>query len=88
MQREAFELVLMDCHMPVLDGYGATAAIRLREAHLPRRTPIVALTANAVAGHREQCLAIGMDDHVLKPVRLPELEATLRRWRAPAVGSA
>ena len=87
MQREPFELVLMDCHMPVLDGYGATAAIRLREAQLARRTPIIALTANAVAGHREQCLAIGMDDHVLKPVRLPELEATLRRWRAAAVGS-
>ncbi|MFM7505605.1 MAG: response regulator, partial [Rubrivivax sp.] len=76
----AFDLVLMDCQMPVMDGYQATAAIRALPD--PRRAclPIVALTANVTAGDPERCLAAGMDGFLGKPYTLAALQLTLRRW--------
>jgi signal transduction histidine kinase/CheY-like chemotaxis protein len=76
-----FDAVLMDCQMPVMDGYEATRQIRALEAANGRpRTPIVALTANALTGDRELCLAAGMDDHLGKPFTLDQLRTALGRW--------
>ena len=78
-----FDLVLMDCHMPEMDGFEATRAIRAREqAGDGRRVPIVALTANAMAHDREECLEAGMDDHLSKPFSMAKLQEMLDRWIA------
>jgi CheY-like chemotaxis protein/HPt (histidine-containing phosphotransfer) domain-containing protein len=85
--RTAYDLILMDCQMPVLDGFAATAAIRRREQAQGRpRLPIVALTANVVKGFREQCLEAGMDDYLSKPFEQKQLTAVLERW-LPAGGN-
>jgi signal transduction histidine kinase/DNA-binding response OmpR family regulator len=73
MERETFDLVLMDLHMPDMDGFEATSSIRARERFLGRRIPIVAVTAHAMTGDREKCLAAGMDAYVSKPIRRAEL---------------
>jgi PAS domain S-box-containing protein len=80
-ERHAFDLVLMDVQMPILDGLTATEAIRRHEALHPERgrLPIMALTAFALRGDRERCLAAGMDDYLTKPVKPIELAAALRR---------
>ncbi|MBK7973440.1 MAG: response regulator [Deltaproteobacteria bacterium] len=80
-----FDVVLMDCQMPEVDGFEATRRIRASNA-VWQRVPIVAMTANAMQGDRELCLAAGMDDYVSKPIRMDELGVTLERWRCVARG--
>ena len=95
--QQPFDLVLMDCQMPRMDGFEATGHIRQIEIEraavagtgAPARTPIVALTANSLRGDRERCLAAGMDDHVAKPFRRSQLRAAIAHWvGAPAGGAA
>jgi len=75
----SYDLVLMDCHMPQMDGFEATKRIRERERG-SRRLPVVAMTANAMVGDRERCLEAGMDDYIPKPVRVDVLHRALQRW--------
>jgi CheY-like chemotaxis protein/HPt (histidine-containing phosphotransfer) domain-containing protein len=84
----AFDLILMDCHMPEMDGFEATMELRRREqATGAKRVPIVALTANAMAQDREECLNAGMDDHVAKPFSMQTMQEMLDRWM-PQTGLA
>ncbi|WP_341889401.1 response regulator [Variovorax sp. YR752] len=82
LEREDFDLVLMDCQMPVMDGYAATRVLRQQARW--RDLPVIAMTANAMVGDREKVLATGMNDHVAKPIKVDELFATLSRWIRPA----
>ncbi|MBM7866335.1 response regulator [Heliobacterium gestii] len=97
--QQDYRLILMDCHMPLMDGYEATRRIRQAEREGEHR-PIVALTARAMQGDRDECLAAGMDDYISKPFKRDDLWRTLRRWlpmeteasivvtEAPATGAA
>ena len=79
--RGRYDLILMDCHMPVMDGFEATRRIREHEAQRrAAHTPIVALTADALAGDRERCLQAGMDDYMTKPVSTATLASVVERW--------
>ncbi len=77
---KGYDLILMDCQMPQMDGFEASRAIRDAETTLDRHVPIVAMTASALQGDREACLAAGMDDYISKPVRWIDLQAVVRRW--------
>jgi two-component system, sensor histidine kinase and response regulator len=93
LSKATYDLVLMDCQMPVLDGYAATDIIResevqaaatlVHQGQAARRIPIIALTAHAMQGDRERCLAAGMDDYLTKPFNLEGLRTVLKRWLAP-----
>lgn len=80
LKKFKFDLVLMDCHMPEMDGYEATQRIRQLENPRLRKIPIVAMTANVMQGDRERCLAIGMNDYISKPIVFEELEKSLLKW--------
>jgi signal transduction histidine kinase/ActR/RegA family two-component response regulator len=79
--REPFDLVLMDVEMPGMDGIAATRAIRMAETERSRRIPIIAVTAHAMQGDRERCLAAGMDDYITKPIRTRELWSVIESIR-------
>ena len=80
--QEDYDLMLMDCHMPEMDGFESTAAIRHHEQSqsAKRHTPIIALTADVMKGVQEQCLEHGMDDYLSKPFTLTQLQTVLSRW--------
>ncbi|MDR4480049.1 MAG: response regulator [Nitrospira sp.] len=86
----AFDLILMDCQMPEMDGFTATTAIRRQETDAAdgRHVPIIALTANAMEGDRARCLAAGMDDYLAKPFTLSQLRAVLTQWLPPGQTAA
>jgi len=84
LARIPFDLVLMDCQMPVMDGLEATRQLRLREQRTGARVPVIAMTANAMEGDRERCFAAGMDDYVAKPILGRELQAKVARWLGQA----
>ena len=80
-RQERFDLIFMDCQMPVMDGYEATAELKsLMQNEVIAVTPIIAITANALVGDREKCLAAGMDDFMSKPIKLQDLQEMADRW--------
>ncbi len=80
VQNHSYRLILMDCQMPVMDGFTATGEIRKWELETGKKVAIVAMTANALAGDRERCLASGMDDYISKPVSLDQLKRVIETW--------
>ena len=93
IRRNHYDLVFMDCQMPVMDGYQATRALRQREKQQGLdRLPVIAMTANAMAGDRQKCLDSGMDDYLSKPIKKDLLNEAIQRWlgkrRKPAASSA
>jgi len=80
LENVSYALVLMDCQMPVMDGFEATLQMRQRDQQRGEHTPIVAVTAHAGKGDRERCFAVGMDGYITKPVKPEDLRATVSRW--------
>ena len=87
LQKDRYALLLTDCHMPHMDGFALTQAIRRLEGNGPH-LPIVAITANAMQGEAQRCRENGMDDYLSKPLRLRELAKTLAKWLTPSVATA
>jgi signal transduction histidine kinase/CheY-like chemotaxis protein len=86
LRKQRFDLILMDCHMPGMDGFTATPLIRVLEAELGRpATPIVALTASAMSEDREHCMSVGMDDFMAKPFHPEDLRRAIERWAGVAL---
>jgi len=86
--QDAFDIILMDCHMPEMDGFEATREIRGRElSSIGKRVPIIAVTANAMAQDREECLNAGMDDHLSKPFSMLTMQDMLNRWMPQAAST-
>lgn len=83
MERSTVDVAFLDCHMPEMDGFETTRAIRQRESATGRRTVVIAMTASAMEGDRERCLAAGMDDYLAKPVSMTDLQKALLRWTGP-----
>ena len=88
LNEHAYDLVLMDCQLPVMDGFEATAAIRQKEQATGRHQIVIALTANAMQGDKERCLAAGMDDYLAKPFEREQLRRVLQKWLAKSQASA
>jgi len=81
LARKRYDLVLMDCMMPVMDGYEATRILRAREVEAGQeRVPVIALTASAIAGDRERCRQAGMDDYLSKPFQVDDFTAIVQRY--------
>ena len=80
VSEHTYDLIFMDIHMPIMDGFEATRHIRQLEKQSNRRQPIIAMTANALTGDREKCLQVGMDDYISKPVQWAELIALIGKW--------
>ncbi|WP_407311645.1 response regulator [Desulfosporosinus sp. SB140] len=79
-QKREFEVIIMDCQMPILDGFKATGTIRQLESNSSTHIPIIALTANTLDGDREKCLNAGMDDYLTKPIETNEFYAIVEKW--------
>jgi len=77
---KSYAILLTDCHMPEMDGFELTAAIRAAEAETGERIPIIAITANALQGEADRCLAAGMSDYLAKPLEMPQLKQALAKW--------
>ena len=80
VKENSFDIVFMDCQMPIMDGYEATRTIRSLEDAVRSHVPIVAMTANAMAGDQERCLAAGMNDYITKPFKLADFKGMLSTW--------
>jgi signal transduction histidine kinase/DNA-binding response OmpR family regulator len=88
LERESFDLILMDCMMPGVDGFDTSRALRTREAVAESlRVPIIAITANTIEGAQARCLAAGMDDYLAKPIHMDDLESVLAHWLPSSPGS-
>jgi len=83
--RRGYDLVLMDCQMPVMDGFEATQSLRRMELHVGRRIPVVAMTASTRPEDRQRCIDAGMDDYLAKPIQIEQLRHTVDRWSSPSV---
>ena len=79
-EQHTFDLILMDCQMPVMDGFEATLQIRSSENPAVSKIPIIALTAHALKGYKQRCTDAGMDDYLAKPISIGEFEKVLSHW--------